>query len=243
MTCSPRPVRRWLAASAVAAALLTSACSPGGGETETDDAESPVPENPLPEPEYEGDDTIRLPVAMVSPAGHSERAPIGEDGTLESDLAPGAQLDNTGVSQPHPHMTEIARTGTFGCGDTISVVQTVPMVTDDAASAALGFLLQDQLYSHGDPAFINALAVSADSLELDSVSVDGDTVTVQLSGEAVTRSYCEAWQALKQVETTAIVATGTRSANVLLNGEPMAAHLGVDDDGTPLEIIQIQRDD
>lgn len=235
-----RPVRR--AGAVVALSLLLTGCTWGGEEN----AEEEVPENTIPQPEYENDDTVRLPIGMVSPAGHSEGAPLGEDGTLEGTEAPGAPVDEDGnqlfESDPQQtHQTEIARTDTFGCGDTISVVQTVPMVTEDPAQTALEYLINDPLFYHGDPAFINPLAVSED-LAVESVEADGDTVTVELTGDPASRSECESWQILTQLETTARIATGATYSEVLLDGAPLAQELGLMEPETPVEIHEITHD-
>src|SRR5699024_6104612 len=110
---------------------LTAACSPADSGDDDSAAEASEQEqttqNPIPEPEYASDDTVRLPIGLVSPAGHNQLAPIGEDGSITEDQ--GGDLAGQ-QSGPPPHQTEIARTATFGCEDTISVVQTVPVVTD-----------------------------------------------------------------------------------------------------------------
>lgn len=233
-TTAARPRRT---AVVVGALLLVTACGPA--EDEPDEREDPEEAvNEIPQPEIDGDDTVRLPVGMISPAGHSEGAPIGEDGTIESTEAPGDPINGEGSDQ-QTHTTEVARTSTFGCEDTISVIETVPAATDDPVQAALEFLLTDPLYYHGDPAFINPLTVS-ETLEVDAVELDGDTVTVDLTGEPISRSQCESWQILKQLETTARAASGASFAEVLVDGEPLADLLGIHEaDDQPLEIREI----
>ncbi len=235
-----RPARQ--AGAAAVLSLLLTGCTWGDGGQE----EAEGPENTIPQPEYEGDDTIRLPIGMISPDGHSEGAPIGEDGTLEGTEAPGAPVDEDGnqlfESDPQQtHQTEIARTEVFGCQDTVSVIQTVPMVTDDPAHTALEYLLNDPLYYHGEPAFVNALSAS-EELSVETVETEDGTVTVELSGEPVSRSDCEAWQILTQIETTARVATGADHSEVLLNGTPLAQELGLAQPEVPLEIYEITHD-
>lgn len=232
-----RPLR--LTGTAAALTLILAGC--GGGEEDRTEEDSPA--NAIPQPEFEGDDTVRLPVAMVTPDGHSEGAPIGEDGTLEGTDAPGDPVDEDGnelfeADPDQTHQIEIARTGSFGCGDTVSVIQTVPMVTDDPAPTALEYLINDPLYYHGDPAFSNPLSVS-ETLAVESVETDGDTVTVELSGEASSRDECESWQILTQLETTARVVTGADDSEVLIDGTPLHEELGLPPAETPLEIQEI----
>lgn len=118
------------------------------------------------------------------------------------------------------------------------MIQTVPMVTDDPAQTALEYLINDPLYYHGDPAFSNPLSVS-ETLAVESVETDGGTVTVELSGEASSRSECESWQILTQLETTARVATGADDSEVLIDGIPLHEELDLPPAETPLEIQEI----
>lgn len=237
-----RPLRLTVAAAALT--LILTGCGWG----DDDQTEEDGPANTIPQPEFEDDDTVRLPVAMVTPGGQSEGAPLGEDGTLEGTEAPGAPVDEEGnelfeADPDQTHQIEVARTDQFGfdCQDTVSVIRTVPVVTDDPAKAALDYLISDPLFYHGDPAFINALAVS-ETLTVESVETDGDTVSVELSGDPAPRSECESWQILAQVETTARVATGAEVSEVLLNGAPLAEELNLPPMEAPLEIHEVTHD-
>lgn len=226
-------------AAVIGAVLLITSCSGDSQEEPPEHEDSEEAVNEIPQPEIDSDDTLRLAVGLVSPAGHSEGAPIGEDGSIESSEAPGDPIDGQEGSGQQTHTTEIARTNTFGCEDTISVIETVPTTTDDPIGASLDFLMKDPLYYHGDPAFINPLAAS-EALEVSTVEEDGDTVTVDLAGDPVSRSECESWQILKQLETTAQAASGASSAEILVEGEPLADVLGVQEiDDQPLEIREI----
>lgn len=234
--------RRRLVTAVLGVGLLTAACSPAdSGDVESQEEEESAQQeqtqqNPIPEPEYASDDTVQLPIGMVSPAGHNQIAPIGEDGSIIEDQG------NTADQQtgPPPHQTEIARTATFGCGDTISVIQTVPVVTDDPAEAALEHLLSVDSVTHGEPAFSNPLAIS-DGVSVASVELADGQVTVTLEGEPAARDACETWQVAKQIETTARIATGADSAEIRLEDSTLSEHWGLEDDG-PLQITEIQRD-
>lgn len=230
-----------VAGVALSAALLFTACSPSEEEG-TEDAGAEDGEDAgdaMPEPEYDDDDTVQLPVGLVSPEGHNEIAPIDEDGSIienEQEAAyPGAP------EPPSPHQTEIARTSTFGCEDTISVVRTVPMVTEAPTDAALNYLLGVESDEHGEPEFYNPLEHSAEDLDVDSTDVDNGTVTVELSGEPAAGDECESWQVLKQIEATARATSGADNAEVLLEGEPLDEYLNITDD-QPLEITEINQD-
>lgn len=235
------PTRRRLGTLVLGLALLSAACSPADSGDDESAAEAAgqeqAPQNPIPEPEYASDDTVRLPIGMVSPAGHNQLAPIGEDGSIIEDQGGNVAGQQSG---PPPHQTEIARTATFGCQDTISVVQTVPVVTDDPGQAALEYLLSLDSVTHGEPAFSNPLAIS-DGVSVASVEQEGDQVTVTLEGEPVARDGCETWRVAKQIETTARIATGADSAEIRLEDSTLSEHWGLGDD-EPLQITEIQRD-
>lgn len=244
------PKRRRAVAALVGAALLTAACSDvdpgdhgsGTGDSDINDSstesaqDEQTNQNPIPEPQYDGDDTVRLPIAVVSPAGHNLIAPIGEDGSIGEPQARGA--DGQTIGAP-PHQTEIARTEVFGCQDTISVVQTVPVVTDDPAAAALEYLLALGSVTHGEPAFSNPLSISED-LSITSVELSGNQVIVTLDGEPAARDACQTWQVAKQIETTARIATGADSAEIRMENSTLNELWGLSDDG-PLQITEIQR--
>lgn len=232
----PGLLSRSSVAAALAASLVLTGCGPDdGGEDDAQDSDGEAVQS-IPQPEHEDDDTVRIPLALVSPAGTAEGAPYGDQGHPEGEEAPGEPVTQSpGNTQGH---TVRARTEYFGCEDTLSLIQTVPMVSDDIPYDAVNFLLNDIQYNHGDPAFVNAVMIS-DNMDLDSVTVTGDTVTVDLSGEVTTRSYCESWQILKQIETTARVAAGVENGEVLLNGSPLSAELGLENDGEPLSIYEL----
>lgn len=210
--------------AAVLIALLGTACSSpdSGSESGGEQTEAPVadevPENPMPEPEFGDDDTVALPIGLVSPPGY-------DWGIYD--------LDDPD-SPEQPHRSQVARTEAFGCENHISIMATVPVVTDNPAETALDYLLTDSAGNHGDPAFFNALATSG--LEVESVETDDDGVTVHLSGIPTSSGYCQSWQIVKQIETTARAATGATSAEVLLEGQSLAAQLGLEDGDAPLTI-------
>lgn len=184
---------------------------------EQDSAEEDVPDNPLPEPAFDDDETIALPLGLVSPPGFD-----WENYDSDDDFQP---------ERPHSH--QIARTDMFGCQDYISVMQSVPMVTENPTESALEYLLSMDTTQHGDPAFLNPLASS--DLEVTDVEHGEDTVTVHLTGLAASADVCQSWQILKQIETTARAATGAQEAEVLLDDMPLAGQLGLDD-SSPLTI-------
>lgn len=227
---------RLLGVFACAATLLVAGCGPDSGDAdgtqEGAEGTDETPENALPEPEHEGDDTVRIPLGMVSPEGHDQAAPIDEDGRVTVD-------EITGDVQ----QTEIARSAPFGCEDTVSVIRSVPVVTDDPTRTAMEFLVQDQYYYHGEPEFRNPLAVS-EGLTVDEVSVDDDLVSVELTGEPTVRSACESWQVHTQLDITARAASGASTSELTLDGVPLAQVLGIEPEPTPVtlrEVTEVER--
>lgn len=222
------PVRRLsrLTAALLCAGLVLTGC----GNTAEDDGNSGDGEgDPLPEPDYDSDDSVQLPVGLITPAGHALNTPL-EDGHMEI-------LDDSENVQ----MIETARSEEFGCEDTVSVITTVPVVTDDVTAASLGFLLSDAQDVHGEPEFINELTGFED-LQFESASVEDDVVTVELSGEAVPADVCQAERIYAQVEATARAASGASEAQLLLEDEPLAEALGIEEPD-PLRLSQISSRD
>lgn len=113
------------------------------------------------------------------------------------------------------------------CGDLLIRRQSVPVKTEDVATTALEYLIHDEYYSHGDPALTNSLAFSNEDLELEGLDVQGDTVTVRLTGELTTRSECESYRIRAQLHSTAADASGVQDAEILLNGVDLDEHLGL----------------
>ncbi|TLP78968.1 hypothetical protein [Nesterenkonia sphaerica] len=187
------------------------------GDPETEDgqeaAEDDFGDDPLPEPEFDDDETVALPIGLVSPAGYDWEIYDADDP---------ARPD-----QPHNH--QIARTEMFGCENYISVMRTVPMVTDDPTTSALEYLSSMDTSQHGDPAFLNPLASSG--LDVAGAEYDGERVTVHMTGTPGSTDVCQSWQLLRQIETTARAATGAREAEVLVDEVPLSAQLGLEDRG------------
>lgn len=135
------------------------------------------------------------------------------------------------VAQSDTHFPDGVDGVTIGCSDTLVTVGTVPIkteTTEEHVSAAVEFLLDDSQYYHGDPAFTNSLTLS-ETLELVNVELDRDAVQVELTGEPIVQSECEAYRIQAQlygtvastadVEDVSISVEGTE-LNEVLNVEP-----------------------
>lgn len=115
------------------------------------------------------------------------------------------------------------------CEDLLVRVDTVPVQTDDLVATSIGFLLDDEQYSHGDPAVTNSLDPSEDGLAYSSYRIEGDTVVVELSGEVVSRSQCESLRIRAQLNRTAAAAAGVQDAEILVDGVRIEEILWLDE--------------
>lgn len=115
----------------------------------------------------------------------------------------------------------------IGCDDLAVQVRTVPVETEDTTATAVDFLLDDGQYEHGDPAVVNALDASEDDLTYNSHAVEGDTVTVELEGDVVSRSQCESFRIRAQLHETATENAGVGQAEILVNGTDLDTLLGL----------------
>lgn len=113
------------------------------------------------------------------------------------------------------------------CQDLLVRASSVPVKTEDRVGTAVGFLIDDEQYSHGDPAITNSLDPSEDGLQYSSSRVEGDTVTVELTGDVVTRSQCESFRIRAQLNRTAATAAGVENAEVLVDGVRIEEILGL----------------
>lgn len=113
------------------------------------------------------------------------------------------------------------------CGDLLVRRETVPVKSEDPVETSLNYLLHDEYYSHGDPAMTNSLALSDEDLMLEGYDVEGDTVTVRLTGELVTRSECESYRIRAQLYSTAVETAGVQEAEILLNDVNLDEQLGL----------------
>lgn len=113
------------------------------------------------------------------------------------------------------------------CQDLLVRALTAPVQSEDLVGTAIGFLLEDEQYSHGDPALTNSLDPSEDGLTYSSSRVEGDTVVLELSGDVVTRSQCESFRIRAQLNRTAAAAAGVPNAEVLVDGVRIEEILGL----------------
>lgn len=104
----------------------------------------------------------------------------------------------------------------IGCGDSIVATETSPVIYASQIEAAMSDLITDRDARHGQSGLVNTLSDA--NLEFVSSSVDGDTVTVELTGELSSGGVCDDPRIVAQLRYTAMVAAGTGEAKVLING-------------------------
>ncbi|GAA5226523.1 hypothetical protein GCM10025778_10560 [Paeniglutamicibacter antarcticus] len=104
----------------------------------------------------------------------------------------------------------------IGCGDSIVATGTPPVIYASQAEAAMSDLITDRDARHGQSGLVNTLSDA--HLEFVSSSVDGDTVTVELTGDLASGGVCDDPRIVAQLTYTAMVAAGTGEAKVLING-------------------------
>jgi hypothetical protein len=104
------------------------------------------------------------------------------------------------------------------CQDLLVRTTSVPVQTEDPVASAIGFLLTDNQYEHGDPAITNSLDPSEGGLAYQSHRVEGDTVVLELTGDLVSRSQCESFRLRAQLHSTAAAAAGVENAEVYVDG-------------------------
>ena len=122
----------------------------------------------------------------------------------------------------------------IGCQDSLIPVEVEIEATDDPATRverALNALFgvgenQDDLY--------NALYQS--TLTVDSVTVEGDEVTVALSGDVLVGGTCDEPRVIEQIRATVLDAAGVGMATITVNGTPLDDIFGPGDDVSTADI-------
>lgn len=129
----------------------------------------------------------------------------------------------------------------FGCSDTLVTINTVPIRAEDTqehVQAAIQFLLDDSQYYHGDPAVTNSLTLS-ETLELDGVEVNRNSVEIALSGDVVVQSQCEAHRIQAQLYGTAASTSEIQDISITVNGDELNTVLGLE----PFDTAQVVSND
>src|SRR5699024_1152803 len=118
---------------------------------------------------------------------------------------------------------------TIGCSDTLVTVGTVPIEAqspEEHVAAAIEFLLDDSQYYHGDPAVTNSLTLS-ETLELSRVDLERDAVHVDLTGEPIVQSECEAYRIQAQLYGTVASTADVEEVSISVEGTELNDVLNV----------------
>ncbi len=110
-----------------------------------------------------------------------------------------------------------------GCGEllvesTVKASSSGEVGTAERVEAGIEALLEDRTYEHSN-GLVNALYQS--ELSVQDVSIEGDTVTVDLTGQPMSAGSCADPQIIGQLEYTATANAGTYTAEVLVDGTPI----------------------
>ncbi|MET1034753.1 MAG: GerMN domain-containing protein [Arthrobacter sp.] len=139
----------------------------------------------------------------ASPSGSSRRSPATAALTVYY-----VAVGDAGVSGPE-----------IGCGDSLVATETEPVTFTNQVEAAITRLLADRDRSHGESGLVNSLYQS--TLDYVSSSVEGGTVTVELTGEPRSGGICDDPRIQAQLRHTARAAAGADEAQILIDGEPI----------------------
>ncbi|MEZ4569714.1 MAG: GerMN domain-containing protein [Thermomicrobiales bacterium] len=118
---------------------------------------------------------------------------------------------------------------TFGCGDSLAMVETMIEPTDDRATQierSLEALFAVNSETYEDTDLYNALYQS--SLTVDSVSLTGNVAYISLSGEVAVGGTCDEPRFERQIRQTALSLSSIDEVNIMLNGEPLDEYFGPD---------------
>lgn len=107
----------------------------------------------------------------------------------------------------------------IGCGDSLVEDTTAPVTTADPIKASMEALLSTDDRNVGESGLYNALYQS--DLTYESGSLEGDTVTVMLSGVVRSGGACDSPRIEAQLQETAATAGGVFNSEIFINGEPL----------------------
>ncbi|MDN5727775.1 MAG: GerMN domain-containing protein, partial [Propionibacteriales bacterium] len=112
----------------------------------------------------------------------------------------------------------------IGCGDSLVATYTGPQTFSSQLEASMEWLLSHRDRELGGSGLYNALHQS--ELQFQSGHVDGDTVTVALTGTLAKGGSCDAPRIKAQLRQTAMTSVGAGNARITVNGTPLSQLLG-----------------
>ena len=183
-----------------------SASSPAAAATEAPAASAPASESPS----ASASPTATTPAASSPVASAPSSSPAAAAGEATVYWVSLAGSGHQGVEFP-------------GCGDllvesTVKATGSGEVGTAERVEAGIEALLKDRRYERSD-GLVNALYQS--ELSVQDVSITGDTVTVNLTGQPMSSGSCDDPRIIGQLEYTATTNAGTYTAEVLVDGTPI----------------------
>ncbi|MGM7666636.1 GerMN domain-containing protein [Microbacterium sp. A93] len=223
---APRPL---LTTGALTAVLVLglSGCGLGGGDATESPSTSPTP------PSSSASESAPASPSASESVSPSASAPSQSASTSPSTSASPSASESG--SEPAAAATEatvywVGPAGQAGgiefpgCGEVL-IEDSVPVsgagsVGDPAlVEAGLQALFAERNFDVGSDGLMNALYQS--ELTVQDVTIEGDTVTVDLNGQPMSGGTCADPQIIAQLQNTAIANAGTYTAEILVDGEPI----------------------
>ena len=233
-----------VAGLATAMTLGLSACGLGSQEPSESPttASSPASQDPTTSPSASASAPASAP-ASSAPAASATETPTGSaspsasatptpSATAPASPSASASSPAAAVREATVYWVSLAGSGHDGvefpgCGDQL-VETTVPaqgsgeVGSTERVEAGIQALLGDGEYEHSD-GLVNALYQS--DLTLQDVTIEGDTVVVELSGQPISSGTCDDPRIISQLEYTAATNAGAYTARVLVDGTPIQEYL------------------
>lgn len=172
------------------------------------------------------------PTTASSPASQDATTSPSASASASSEPAAAAGEEAVAEGEASVYWVSLAGSGHDGvefpgCGDQL-VETTVPaqgsgqVGSAERVEAGIKALLANEDYEHSD-GLVNALYQS--ELTLQDVTLEGDTVVVELSGQPISAGTCDDPRIISQLEYTAATNAGAYTARVLVDGTPIQEHL------------------
>lgn len=220
---APRPL---LATGALTAALVLglTACGLGGEDaTESPSASEPASESASP--------SASASASASEPLSPSASTPSQSESTSPSASAsPSGSASESAAAAAEATVFWVGPAGQSGgvefpgCGEVL-IEDTVPVSSAGAVGdpalveAGLEALFEERNFDVGSEGLMNALYQS--ELTVQDVTINGDTVTVDLTGQPMSGGTCADPQIIAQLENTALANAGTYAAEIRVDGEPI----------------------
>lgn len=215
--------QRVLGTASAALLLALTACSPSTGQGQSPTANPPATVAAEPQAITPPTTPVRGPSDPPTASAPPDKAPTP---TEEKATSPVTQSEvsvrsENGAGVPLTMYYIAVEDGgasgaEIGCRDSLVATYTEPVKTNDQVQASIEHLLADGDRLHGSSGLYNALHESA--LTFERARIDGDTVTVHLSGELKSGGSCDDPRVEWQLRQTAATAAGVGEAIILVNG-------------------------